>query len=467
MTSKVTSKRASSVASPLKTTTSGAAKVIPVKSSTKGMKTVDKSAVAKARIEADTAPGLKVGSKRSIKEGSKIGVKSTTEPGNESGNAPTIKPAASPRIVLVLQGGGALGAYQAGVYQAMHEHNMTPDWVVGTSIGAINAAIIAGNSRDLRLARLKEFWDSVSHKDLVDMAQVPDAARKSSTWWTTLDTVLRGVPGFFKPRPVNPFAMGLPVEPEQASFYDTAPLGETLARLVDLDFLNCPDSIRLTVSAMKVTSGELVCFDSDQRKIGVEHVMASGALPPGFAPVRVDGDLYWDGGLYSNTPLEIVLDDQDDRPDKPRVDTICLMVDLWSAEGEEPRTLDEVETRQKDVTFASRSQRHIDNYLLNHQLRRTARALYEKLPPEERSKADLKQFAGLADTSTIHLVRLRYSGHDWNMASKDVNFSRGSVQWRWEQGYQDALKAIQGAKIEMFGSTNSGLVIHDLIEVPA
>ncbi|KAF3997239.1 patatin-like phospholipase family protein [Glaciimonas immobilis] len=372
-----------------------------------------------------------------------------------------------PRIVLVLQGGGALGAYQAGVYQAMHEHNMTPDWVVGTSIGAINAAIIAGNSRDLRLSRLKEFWDSVSHNDLVDMAKVPDAVRKSSTWWTTVDTVLRGVPGFFKPRPLNPFALGLPVEPERASFYDTSPLSDTLTRLLDLDFLNCPDSIRLTVSAMKVTSGELVCFDSEQRKIGVEHVMASGALPPGFAPVRVDGDLYWDGGLYSNTPLEIVLDDQDDRPDKPRVDTICVMVDLWSAEGDEPRTLDEVETRQKDVTFASRSQRHIDNYLLNHQLRRTARALYDKLPVEERSKADMKQFAGLADTSTIHLVRLRYSGHDWNMASKDVNFSRGSVTWRWDQGYQDALKAIKNANLELFGQSDAGLVIHDLIEIPA
>ena len=481
MTSKVTSKRAASVASPLKATIAGTTNV----ASAKVMKTVDKPPKAKVRkpepepaAKSDVGPSVKV----SIKPASKaskpevtlasdsttvLNTESTTKLSTHPNIAPTHKPAGSPRIVLVLQGGGALGAYQAGVYQAMHEHNMTPDWVVGTSIGAINAAIIAGNSRELRLARLKEFWHSVSHKDLVDMAKVPDAARKSSTWWTTLDTVLRGVPGFFKPRPINPFAMGLPVEPEQASFYDTSPLGETLTKLVDLDFLNCPDSIRLTVSAMKVTTGELVCFDSDQCKIGVEHVMASGALPPGFAPVRVDGDLYWDGGLYSNTPLEIVLDDQDDRPDKPRVDTICLMVDLWSAEGEEPRTLDEVETRQKDVTFASRSQRHIENYLLNHQLRRTARALYEKLPVAERSKADLKQFAGLADNSTIHLVRLRYSGHDWNMASKDVNFSRGSVEWRWEQGYQDALKAIEGAKIEMYGKTDAGLVIHDLIEVPA
>ncbi|MGS0742100.1 patatin-like phospholipase family protein [Glaciimonas sp. GG7] len=382
-------------------------------------------------------------------------------------------PVTKPRIVLVLQGGGALGAYQAGVYHAMHEHNMTPDWVVGTSIGAINAAIIAGNARELRLARLKEFWDAVSHKDLVNMAKVPDAVRKTSTWWTTLDTVLRGVPGFFKPRLMSPFAIGLPVEPEQASFYDTSPLTETLTRLVDLDFLNCPDSIRLTVSAMKVTNGELVCFDSDQRRIGIDHIRASGALPPGFAPVRVDGDLYWDGGLYSNTPLEIVLDDQEGQDDdsndleKPRVDTICVMVDLWSAEGDEPRTLDEVETRQKDVTFASRSQRHIENYLRIHELRRTARALYDKLPAAERSKADRKEFAGIADNSTIHVVRLRYGGHDWNMASKDVNFSQGSVQWRWDQGYQDAMRAIASASMTMFAQTDAGLVIHDFSAEPS
>lgn len=486
--SKVTRKPAASEAPPLKARSSGRARV----AFTKALES-DKPSMLPVHVEANAEAAVKsvAGFKDKINPASvsssgpaiNLATESMIEPTIGSSSASvsnpvnnpssdscveaTHKPPASPRIVLVLQGGGALGAYQAGVYQAMHEHNMTPDWVVGTSIGAINAAIIAGNTREFRLARLKEFWNSVSHDDLVDMSIVPDVTRKFSTWWTTLDTVLRGVPGFFKPRPLNPFAMGLPVEPEQASFYDTAPLGETLSKLIDLDFLNCPDSIRLTVSAMKVTTGELVCFDSEQRKIGVEHVMASGALPPGFAPVRVDGDLYWDGGLYSNTPLEIVLDDQENGPEKPRVDTICLMVDLWSAEGEEPRTLDEVETRQKDVTFASRSQRHIENYLLNHKLRRTARALYEKLPAAERSKAEMKEFAGLADNSTIHLVRLRYSGHDWNMASKDVNFSRGSVEWRWEQGYQDALQAIQRAKIETHGKTDAGLVIHDLIEVPA
>jgi NTE family protein len=195
---------------------------------------------------------------------------------------------------------------------------------VGTSIGAINAAIIAGNERDMRLSRLKEFWEQVGHGDLLDLGRVTDSARQFNTWWTTTDVTARGVPGFFSPRSPNPFVLGWPVPAEQASFYDTSPLAETLARLVDFKHLNDPGGMRLTVSAMKVACGSLVNFDSQERTIGVEHIMASGALPPGFAPVRIDGDLYWDGGLYSNTPLEVVLDDES----KTDIDgnTLCVMV---------------------------------------------------------------------------------------------------------------------------------------------
>ncbi|SDY36456.1 NTE family protein [Collimonas sp. OK242] len=372
----------------------------------------------------------------------------------------------TPRVALVLQGGGALGAYQAGVYHAMHENGLTPDWVVGTSIGAINAAIIAGNERDLRLSRLKEFWEQVGHGDLMDMSKVTDGARQFNTWWTTADVTTRGVPGFFSPRSPNPFVLGWPVLPEQASFYDTAPLAETLARLVDFKHLNAPGAMRLTVSAMKVACGSLVNFDSRERQIGVEHIMASGALPPGFAPVRIDGELYWDGGLYSNTPLEVVLDDES----KADVDgnTLCVMVDLWSANGPEPVTLDQITNRQKDVTFASRSERHIENYLRMYQLRRAAKALYDKLPPALRSKADLKEFQGLNDDSTIHIVRLRYSGRDWNMPSKDINFSRGSIEWRWEQGYADAMQAGERirANADTFGNSDAGLVVHELVMPP-
>jgi len=364
--------------------------------------------------------------------------------------------ASKPRIALVLQGGGALGAYQAGVYEALHENNLTPDWVVGTSIGAINAAIIAGNPREQRIERLREFWDSVSHPDLINLSQVPDATRQMATWMTTMDIFARGVPGFFAPRPLNPFAVGLKVEPEQASFYSTDALRSTLHKYVDFDFLNSTSGIRLTVNAVKVTCGSLVKFDSGAQTINADHVMASGALPPGFAAVRVDGDLYWDGGLYSNTPLDTVLNDE------LRQNTLCMMVDLWNAVGPEPSTLDAVETRQKDVTFASRSQRHIDDYIKLDQLRKIARQAYERLPDELRTAADRKQLAELGIDTTIHVVRLLYAGRDWNMASKDVNFSSGSIQWRWQQGYRDAMRGIELSHGCAFQASEAGVVVHEL-----
>ena len=360
------------------------------------------------------------------------------------------------RIALVLQGGGALGAYQAGIYQALDEHDLTPDWVIGTSIGAINAALIAGNDRPMRLARLREFWERIAHQDGFDLNSVPDEARRLNTMLATMDSMTRGVPGFFTPRPFSLFPMGMAVEPEQASFYDTAALAGTLSELVDFEFLNSDDRMRLTVNALKVTTGELVSFDSAQQSIGLEHIMASGALPPGFPPVRVDGELYWDGGLYSNTPLDTVLDDE------PRSNTLCFMVDLWSADGPEPTTLDQVQTRQKDVMFASRSQQHIKEYLKLHNLRRTLHALHEKMPAKLKHATDMQALADLGCDTTMHIVRLPYSGRDWHMASKDINFSRGSIEWRWEQGYQDAMRAIGDKGWLNKVAAGVGVVVHEL-----
>lgn len=363
---------------------------------------------------------------------------------------------ARPRVALVLQGGGALGAYQAGVYQAMHENGLTPDWVVGTSIGAINGAIIAGNERANRLARLQEFWDTVAHRDLLDMRRVPDTARRFNTWLTTIDSVTYGVPGFYSYRWMNPFAAGWPVEPESASFYDTGPLEETLTGLVDLHSLNVSSGIRLTVSAIKVTCGRLENFDTAHHPIDIRHVMASGALPPGFPPVRIDGELYWDGGLYSNTPLETVL------ADEPRIDTICFMVDLWSAEGPEPSSIEQVHTRQKDVLYASRSQRHIDAYLRGHRLRRLVRLLRAKVPDDQLSAEERKELDKVGMDTTMHIVRLAYAGRDWQMASKDVNFSKGSIEWRWEQGYNDACRAIEAAAWRTVAPEGAGVLVHEI-----
>jgi NTE family protein len=362
------------------------------------------------------------------------------------------------RIVLVLQGGGALGAYQAGVYQALHEHDLAPDWIVGTSIGAINAALIAGNTHAERLARLKTFWDRVSHGDIGDLRRLPDETRRINSMLVAADVMWRGVPGFFRPRLPNPFAAGLPVGADVASFYDTNELAGTLRELVDFDYLNAIGGARLTVNAVRVGCGELVCFDSRQAPITVEHIMASGALPPGFPPVRIDGELYWDGGLYSNTPLETVLDDT------PAVDTLCFMVDLWNPEAHEPTTLDEVQTRQKDVMFASRSKRHIEDYLHVHSLQRKLRLLYEKLPEDARAGIDMPELSQLGCNTTMHIVRLPYPGQDWHMASKDINFSKGSVAWRWERGYLDATRGIRQAGWKARVADGIGIVLHELLE---
>jgi NTE family protein len=372
---------------------------------------------------------------------------------------PNTVPKSAPRrqrTALVLQGGGALGAYQAGVYQAMHEQGLTPDWVVGTSIGAINAALIAGNRDADRVSRLRAFWDRVSHPDSVDLQHVFDPARRANSWLATADAVVRGVPGFFSPQAFSPFSAGLSVAPEKAGLYDTHPLADTLRELVDFPYLHGPEGIRLTVNALKVTTGELVSFDSQKQPIEVEHVMASGALPPGFPPVRIDGDLYWDGGLYSNTPLETVLEDT------PLTDTLCFMVDLWNAVGPEPTTLDEVLTRQKDVTFASRSARHIENYLRLHRLQAKVQALYAQLPEKLKGAAGRRTLDELGCNTTIHIVRIPYAGQDWHMAAKDINFSRGSIQWRWEQGYQDASRAIMAAGWLDAVEDGVGIVVHEV-----
>jgi NTE family protein len=360
------------------------------------------------------------------------------------------------RIVLVLQGGGALGAYQAGVYQALHEHDLVPDWIVGTSIGAINAALIAGNHKADRLHRVKAFWDRVAHPDGVDMARVSDEQRRANIMLNTVDIVMRGAPGFFMPRYLSAFPLGVEVPPEDASFYDTMPLRATLEQLVDFDYLNEPGGVRLTVNAVKVTTGQLTRFDSLDGNVCADHVRASCSLPPAFAPVRIDGALYWDGGLYSNTPLESVL------RESYQGDTLCFMVDLWSAQGAEPVTVDQVNTRQKDVTFASRSQRQIDDYIHTYHMQQKLRELYARLPRDQRTELDSKDLALFGCDATVHIVRLPYAGHDWHMAAKDVNFSKGSIEWRWDQGYRDGMRALQHAGWLLSVAADTAVVVHEL-----
>ena len=334
------------------------------------------------------------------------------------------------QIVLVLQGGGALGAYQAGVYQALDEAGIEPDWVIGTSIGAINAGIIAGNKRENRLPRLQEFWSRMRHGALTEMAAaVP--------WWgsqaANAMTASTGIPGFFEP---NPWAMmtGLfPLEPETAAFYSTAPLVKTLNELIDLEELsNC--STRLTVGAAHIQSGEMKYFDSRDSALSVKHIVASGALPPAFPAVRIDGELYWDGGILSNTPVEAVFDDN------PRRSGLVFAVHIWSPSGTEPDSIQRVLSRQKDLQYASRASAHIMRQKQIHKLRHVIAELMQKLPEDQREAA--KPLGAYGCVTRMHVVRLLAPPLAGEDHSKDIDFSAAGIKARWDAGYVDTVRVL-------------------------
>ncbi|MGH8622722.1 MAG: patatin-like phospholipase family protein [Burkholderiales bacterium] len=364
------------------------------------------------------------------------------------------------RVALVLQGGGALGSYQAGVFQALDEHGLTPDWVGGTSIGAINGAIIAGNPPGLRVERLKQFWNTIVQEDPLVLRRMPDAVRQAFSFWTAMAAFVAGRPRFFSPHPFLPFWMGDTGTAEATSFYDTRPLGGLLPELVDFDYLN-NGAIRFSLGAVHVTSGRLRYFDNAFQRIGVEHILASSALPPAFPPVRVDGELYWDGGLYSNTPLDVVLDDY------PRVNTLCFMIDLWSADGNEPRSISETLDRQKDIMYASRSDRNIETYQALHNLRRVIRELYGNLPEAKRKDPEMRKLAERGCHTIMDIVHLGNRSRDWELASKDVDFSRTAIDERWQLGHADAMRVLQRAAWMDPLDPRVGVVVHQMPGVTA
>lgn len=358
------------------------------------------------------------------------------------------------RIALVLQGGGALGAYQAGVYQALQEKGFAPDWVAGTSIGAVNAALIAGNAFEQRLDRLREFWRTVARTDLWDVSRLPRELRQAYDAGGIATTVWYGQPGMFTPRIPNPSLGFTAASAESASYYDTSPLRDTLNRMVDFDYLN-QHHIRLSLGAVHVRSGRPRYFDSLFQHIGPEHILASGALPPGFPPVAVEGELYWDGGIVSNTPLEVVLDDV------PRVNTLCFMVDLFNPLGPEPKSLPEVYARHKDIAYANRSERGIREYQEKHNLRRAVRALYKALPESKRNDPKLKELAELGCHTTMEVVHLSYRGKAWETATRDADFSAAAISERWGQGYQDASLALRQAAWMAPVPPHVGVVVYE------
>lgn len=355
------------------------------------------------------------------------------------------------QTVLVLQGGGALGAYQAGVYQAMVEGGIEPDWVIGTSIGAINAALIAGNEPQDRLPRLREFWDGVGRSSPLDeffRMMVP------SNIFANMGTVIHGIPGFFEPNPSAMFGVNREVGVENASYYTTDPLKRTLNNLIDFDCLNRRYT-RLTVGAVNVNTSELKYFDSSLMPLSVAHIMASGALPPAFPAVCIDGEPYWDGGIYSNTPIEVVLDE------RPRRDALIFAVNMWQPRATEPKSIWQVMGRQKDLQYASRGRSHVARQEQLHRLRHVVREMGKLVPEELREDPMFKELAAYGCPSVMHLVRLLSPRLDGEDHTKDIDFTRAGIRTRWEAGYEHGQRVLLEKPWECEVDLLQGIVIHE------
>jgi NTE family protein len=359
-------------------------------------------------------------------------------------------------VVLDLQGGGALGAYQAGVYQALHEAGMEPHWVIGTSIGAINAALIAGNAPAQRLERLRSFWQSIRSPLPLGIGR---PAPGLATLLSNAATAACGVRGFFRPNPaawLGPFA---PVGAEAASFYDPSPLRTTLSDLVDFDRLPLGGT-RLTVGAVNVGTGRMRYFDSRDEAVGIDHVMASGALPPAFPPVRIGDDWYWDGGIYSNTPIEAVLDD------RPRRSCLIFTASVWQPSGPIPQSLAQVAARQKDLQYASRADSHIAKQKQIHRLRHVIRELARQLPAARRSDPAVRELTAWGCATTMHVVRLLSPPIDGEDQTKDIDFTPAGMQARWQAGHAATRAAIERAPWTAPVDPIEGVVEHAIDSVP-
>jgi NTE family protein len=349
---------------------------------------------------------------------------------------PPVRPASYDKTVaLVLQGGGALGSYQAGVYEALASSEYLPDWVAGISIGAINAAIIAGNAPKNRVARLRDFWEKIT----APTAYWPNGLTGPLAIWqqkaSALSALMFGQPGFFAPHGVEGFFSTV----KPTSYYNTNALKSTLEQLVDFDRINHANEMRFSVGAVNVRTGNFAYFDSGEITIRSEHVMASGALPPGFPPVEIDGEHYWDGGLVSNTPLQYVLDYY------PRRSRLSFQVDVFQAFGKLPENLEEVSERQTDIRYSSRTRVNTDAFQQKHDVRHAINELEKLLPPEIMKTEQGKRLHAFGCVTEMDIVQLIYRPFAPQGAAKDYEFSRGTMSARWQQGISDATATLAAA----------------------
>lgn len=352
--------------------------------------------------------------------------------------------------VLVLQGGGALGAYQVGVYEALHEAGIAPDWVIGTSIGAINASLIAGSEPGERVDKMCDFWSRVQNDRFVPGGM--------PTWLETatrnLMAIGGGVPNFFSPNPLAFLSPHQPLGPEAAGYYSVNALRQTLGELVDLGQLNS-GTTRITVGASNVRTAEMRYFDSRDMPLDLDHVLASGALPPAFPPVRIDGELYWDGGILSNTPVEVVFDDN------PRRNSLVFAVHIWNPHGPAPETIWEVMNRQKDVQYSSRAVSHIQRQRQIHRLRHIIAELSKMIPDDKRRDNIVGDLASYGCLTRMHVVRLLAPALDHEDHSKDIDFSASSIRRRREAGYRDTMETLEKAPWRDPVDELEGFILHE------
>ncbi len=367
--------------------------------------------------------------------------------------------AAYEHIALVLQGGGALGAYQAGVVQGLAEAGIQPTWVAGISIGSIHSAIIAGNPPHLRASRLREFWHRVTQPPVLPptlweqepwVSLLPEDALPWMAPLQSLRALAEGQKGFFVPR-------ALPgIGPDQASVYDTTPLRATLEELVDFDRLNNGE-MRVSVGAVNVRTGNLEYFDTTEQRLGPEHFMASGALPPGFPAVRIGDDLYWDGGLVSNTPLTQVLGGH------PHAHTLVFQVDLWSAQGDAPRNLSEVGERVKDIQYSSRTRAVTDILERAHEQRSVLRSLLAQIPRTDRTRDSLcSQVEEMARDKRYNVIHLIYKDKPYDGQDKDFQFGRATMRAHWNSGLQTVQRTLAHTHWFDLPSADRPFVTHDV-----
>jgi NTE family protein len=335
------------------------------------------------------------------------------------------------QVVLVMQGGGAQGAYQGGVYQALHEAGIEPDWVIGTSIGAINGSIIAGNEIGRRLERLRGFWSRVENRRSVPFGAVPMIGNPVNE----LTTLLAGVPGFFSPNAAFLLGPEALVGVENAAIYSVDPLRRLLPELIDFDLINSGNP-RFTVALVGVRDSQMRYFDSRHCKISLDHILGSSAVPPTFPAVRINGEAYWDGGIYSNTPVEAVFDDV------PRKSSVIFAVQIWHARGREPESFAQVFARQKDIMFGSRSRIHIARQAQIHRMRHIVRTLVDMLPESQRNTPEVQELASYGCTTMMHLIEINAEPLDGETNSREYDFSPVTIDARWSAGYADTRRVI-------------------------